>query len=65
MSAINLLWDISQESRISELEAQVKEQKEQIDMLCRWVEYLKSSIEAHGVLPIEAQGKTQIEAHRV
>ncbi len=40
MSALELFWNLDQESRISSLEAQVKEQKEQIEMLSKWIMFL-------------------------
>jgi hypothetical protein len=53
MSAYEILWNLDQESRLSALEAQVKEQKEQIEMLSKWVNYLKDN-RGSCVFPVEA-----------
>ena len=45
MSAIGFLWDISQESRISELEDRVKKLEEQNEILYEWVQYFKKKEE--------------------
>ena len=45
MSALEFIWDASQEGRISELEDQVKELQEQMAMAARWINYLREEHE--------------------
>ena len=45
MSALEFIWDASQEGRISELEDQVKELQEQMAMAARWINYLREENE--------------------
>jgi len=45
MSALEFIWDASQEGRISDLEDQVKELQEQMAMAARWINYLREENE--------------------
>lgn len=40
MSLGNLIWDLSQEERISDLERQVKVLEEQMAMAAKWIVFL-------------------------
>lgn len=61
MSGLNLLWDLDQEERISNLEKELREQKEHIEKLSKWIIFLAGSVTPS--LPIEAQGYNLKEAH--
>jgi hypothetical protein len=43
MSGIGLLWDITQEQRICDLEEQVKELQEQMAMAARWIAHFQET----------------------
>lgn len=51
MSGLDLLWNIEQEERISKLEKELKEQKNHIEQLSKWILFLLEArynvIEAH------------------
>jgi len=51
VSAIGFLWDISQESKISELEDRVKKLEEQNEILYEWVQYFRNKEKENDTIP--------------
>lgn len=45
MSMLNWVWDIGQDSKISEQEEQIKELEQRVVILEQWIRYLQERLE--------------------